>query len=177
MESKIKIGGRTITLRTAGLDSVIDIDDITSIDYSNLYGEAVTVSALMNRWGIIRAEAEKIHQEKIIDRRRFRAEVRSGFRKEAAKDKTKMFTDPLGCKIKISVDAVDDAVLLDRKYQEKQESEIEAKKDLDLISSIYWAVQSKDKKLNNIVKATTPNEFVDELIEGSVNGMIISKAK
>ena len=37
-----------VTLQTNGFEDTVDIDKLTSIEYSNLYGEAVTVSALLN---------------------------------------------------------------------------------------------------------------------------------
>ena len=44
-----------------------------------------------------------------------------------------------------------------------------------MIDSLYWAIQSKDKKLTNLVPKVTPKEFYDELIEGTVNSFIIKK--
>lgn len=170
------IGGRVITLKLEDVDPVIDIENITSIDYSNLYGEAVTVSALLNRWGIIKAEAEKIHKTSILERRKFRAKLRKRYRKEAYGNKGKIFIDADGDEIKLTVDSLEDAILLNPKYEEMQLKEIDAKRDLDFIESIYWAVQSKDKKLNNIVRPVTPKEFISELVDKKVNGFLIDTA-
>jgi len=52
---------------------------------------------------------------------------------------------------------------------------IKAQKDFSFIESLYWALSSKDKKLNNLIKEITPEEFEDRLIEGKVNGFIIKK--
>mgnify|MGYP003207193385 FL=1 len=64
MELLVHFSETPVTLVTNGFDDVLDIDRLTSIDYTNLYGEAVTVSALLNKVGMLRAEAEKKMLEK-----------------------------------------------------------------------------------------------------------------
>ena len=51
----ISVQGKTITLTQSDIDSDIDMDEVTQINYSNLYGEMVTVSALLNKLGILKA--------------------------------------------------------------------------------------------------------------------------
>jgi hypothetical protein len=69
------------------------------------------------------------------------------------------------------------AILLDLAYQNKRKSVINAQKDLSNLKSLYWGVQSKDKKLSVLMKQVTSKEFYDELIEGVINGIIITKPK
>ena len=49
MEILVHFSGVPVTLETNGFSGRIDIDQLTSIDYGNLYGEAVTVSARLIR--------------------------------------------------------------------------------------------------------------------------------
>ena len=68
MEILVHFSGVPVTLETNGFSGRIDIDQLTSIDYGNLYGEAVTVSALLNKVGLLRAEAEQALAEKKLER-------------------------------------------------------------------------------------------------------------
>ena len=58
-----------------------------------------------------------------------------------------------------------------------QKTLVKKKKYLAEIDSLYWALQSKDRKLNNLVPKVTPEEFLDNLVEGEINTFIIKKEK
>ena len=60
MEYKINVGGQEITLYHDNMDSSINVDDLTKIDVGNIYGDAVTISAAVNRIGLIKAEVEAL---------------------------------------------------------------------------------------------------------------------
>jgi hypothetical protein len=64
---------------------------------------------------------------------------------------------------------------LDPIYQNHCKKVINAQRDLAFLDSLYWSIQSKDKKLSVLMRPISPKEFYDELIEGSVNGMMIKK--
>ena len=84
MEYKVEIGGKVITLFHDNMDESINVDDLTKIDSSNLYGEAVTISAAMNRIGLLKAELESHLAESKLDLRIFEADFVAKKRKEAA---------------------------------------------------------------------------------------------
>ena len=56
----LHLGENPVVLLSEPFNSDIDVDALTRIDYTNLIGEMVTISALMNKVGNLRAEAEKI---------------------------------------------------------------------------------------------------------------------
>ena len=59
MEKRIiQIGGNTYKLIFDNFDEDVDIDSLLKIDYSNLIGELVTFPVILNRFGILLAEAE-----------------------------------------------------------------------------------------------------------------------
>lgn len=174
IKSTLSIGGKVITLKYDNFDEEIDLDQVTRIDHSNLYGDAVTISALMNRMGILRAEAEEIQSSKKVARNIYEAELKSRFRRQASENGGKInFTD--GSTIKITESALTELITLDPTYQQREAEYIEATKNYGVVDSLFWALKSKDQKLNNIVSGVTPEEFVNELIEGKVNGMFIKK--
>jgi hypothetical protein len=153
-----------VTLKYEGFEDEIDVDEICKIDYSNIYGEVVTCTALMNRIGIIRAEAESILKEKELLAKIEEARIKKDERRKAVSDSRK-----------ITEGGLEEIVMLDEGLQIMKKNVIKAQKDFSFIDSLFWAIGSKDKKLNNLIKAVTPEEFEDRLIEGKVNGFMIKK--
>lgn len=173
MKEVIHVGVHPIVIHSEDINEELDLDRITSIDYSNLYGEAVTVSALLNKVGIWKAIAEKSYNESIIKRDYIEAEQRSLLRRQAINNAGKFTVERE--EIKLTERALDEAILLDKRVQKAKKDVLECKKDLDLLDSLFWAVQDKSKKLNNLIKQVTPEEFIKELIEGEINTFIIKK--
>ena len=82
MKILVHFSGVPVELETNGFSGRIDIDQLTSIDYGNLYGEAVTVSALLNKVGLLRAEAEQALAEKKLERDVCEADTKRKWRSE-----------------------------------------------------------------------------------------------
>ena len=51
-------GNKMVTLRFNSLDLDLDVDDLVRIDSSNPVGEMLTISTLLHKCGVMRAEAE-----------------------------------------------------------------------------------------------------------------------
>lgn len=171
----INIGNNQIILKSSDFLEEIDVDQITSIDYTNLYGEAVTVSALLNKIGMLKSEAEKYLSTITLKTETYGAELRRKFRRQANVEGGKFMVD--GEYVKLTERSLDDAVLLDKGYQAHKKEQFEAKKDSEVLDSIFWSVQAKCKKLDNICKAVTPEEFINDLVESKVNTFTIKKIK
>lgn len=167
-----------VTLQTNGFEDTVDIDKLTSIEYSNLYGEAVTVSALLNKVGLLRAEAEKKVAECKLEKEVYEAQTKKEWRREANRNGGKFtlaLEDGEVEEIKLSEKALDEALLLDEDYQNLCIAYIDAQKNFSVLDALQWAVQDKSKKLNNLLKPVTPQEFLSELVEGKVNSFLIAK--
>lgn len=167
-----------VTLQTNGFEDTVDIDKLTSIEYSNLYGEAVTVSALLNKVGLLRAEAEKKVAECKLEKEVYEAQTKKEWRREANRNGGKFtlaLEDGEVEEIKLSEKALDEALLLDEDYQNLCIAYIDAQKNFSVLDALQWAVQDKSKKLNNLLKPVTPTEFLSELVEGKVNSFLIAK--
>ena len=173
----VPFGGKAVILKFGDFDDEIDVDELTRIDFSNLFGEIVTVSALLNRIGILKAETEAAYSHKKLECDIYEANLAKQYRREANINSGK-FTIPDGTgetSIKLTEESLKSAILLDIAYQNKKKGVIEAQKNLAFMDSLYWSIQSKDKKLSVIMKPTTPEDFCHEIIEGSVNGILIKK--
>lgn len=173
MEILVHFNDVPVTLVTNGFEETVDIDKLTSIDYSNLYGEAVTVSALLNKVGVLRAEAERAVSEKKLEKEVYEADMKKGWRREANRNGGKFTIEDE--EIKLSEKALDEALLLNEDYQKLCLEYIEAQKNFSVLDALQWSVQDKSKKLNNLLKPVTPQEFLSELVEGKVNSFLIAK--
>jgi len=166
MRTLIHLGNKPVTLESRDFDEEVDTDQLLSIDYSNLYGEAVTISALMNQVGILKSQAEKIYAEKKLNQEVYEGQLRQRFRKEA-----------VATAVKITEAGLDEMVSIDPVYQNEKKNVINAQFNVSIVESLWWAVKSKDQKLNNLVRGVTPEDLFAELIDGTINNIILKKRK
>lgn len=177
MEYKINVGGQEITLYHDNMDSSINVDDLTKIDVGNIYGDAVTISAAVNRIGLIKAEVEALVGETKLEYKIYEGQFKAKLRKQAANNGG-FYTiriDNDDVKIKATEKALETSFETDDKWIELKKAFITAEKNFNSLSSLYWACQDKSRKLNTLVNGVTPSEFVSEMIEGKINGILIQK--
>ena len=63
------------------------------------------------------------------------------------------------------------------KYKVKQLNLIKIQKNRDMINSWYWAIKSKDEKLNKISEKLRPEDFESDLLEEKINGVLMKSFK
>jgi len=177
MKYTIHIGDNPIILEHADLDSTINVDDLTRIDTSNIFGEAVTISAAVNRIGLLKAEVEAVMAETKLEIKIFQGHFISKLRKQASEASGfyKVRVDNEDVKIKLTEKGLETSYETDPGWVKLQKKFIQAEKNFNALGSLYWAAQDKARKLNGLVSGTTPAEFISELIEGKINGILISK--
>ena len=159
------------------MDSSINVDDLTKIDVGNIYGDAVTISAAVNRIGLIKAEVEALVGETKLEYKIYEGQFKAKLRKQAANNGG-FYTiriDNDDVKIKATEKALETSFETDDKWIELKKAFITAEKNFNSLSSLYWACQDKSRKLNTLVNGVTPSEFVSEMIEGKINGILIQK--
>mgnify|MGYP003650320006 FL=1 len=177
MEYNIRVGEQSITLFHENLDGSINVDDLTKIDVGNIYGDAVTISAAVNRIGLIKAEVEALMGETKLSYKIYEGTFKAKLRKQAANN-SGFYTVRIGnedVKIKATEKALETCFETDEKWIELKREFITAEKNFNSLSSLYWACQDKSRKLNTLVNGVTPKEFVSEMIEGKINGILIKK--
>lgn len=184
MEYKIQVGNKNITLEHGDLESTLNVDDLTTIDTSNIFGEAVTISAAINRIGLIKADAEALLSAIKLKTRIFESDFRLAKRKEAEDNSGKF---KLPCKdndgnddeveVKATEKALETCFELDLEWRKLKAEYVKCEKKLGYVSSLYWSMQDKARKLNGLVSDTVPEDFVSQLVEGIVNGVLIKKKK
>ena len=169
----INFKDKIITLKFEEFDSEIDVDELCKIDYSNLHAEFVTIAALMNKVGIWKAESENDHDLAKLNMKITEAQKADHYRKSLVREDTYANGNPKT--VHPSNDEVDQAVAKDPIVQKYQKKTIRLKKEAAYMDSLYWAIKSKEKKLDKLIEGMniTPEDFQKELVEGKWNGILI----
>lgn len=179
MQQEIRIGEQTLTLEFGLIDNIINVDDLTIIDTSNLFGEAVTVSAAVNRIGLMKSEIDSVLAGLKLDLRLFENNFRNSLRAEASKNAGSytIQVDGEPVKIKLTETGLATCYDSDPEWLKLKREVISTERNSNSLDALYWAMQDKSKKLNGLVASTTPEEFVAGVIEGKVNGILLQKGK
>lgn len=177
MQYTIHVGNKPIKLVHDDLDPTINVDDLTKINTSNIFGEAMTISAAVNRIGLLKSEVEARMAEAKLNYKIYEGDFKSKLRKEAASNSGyyTIRVDNEDVKVKLTQGALDTSFENDPIWIEKKKEFIQAEKNFNALGSLYWACQDKSRKLNSLVNGTTPEEFVEGMLEGKVNGILIKK--
>ena len=169
MEKRIiQIGGNTYKLIFDNFDEDADINSLLKIDCSNLIGELVTFPVILNRFGILLAEAESQVAETKLNMDVYEAKTKERLRIELAEQNNGKAP---------TVEALNNAVVSNKAYQAMKRKYIEVVKTRDYINSIFWAVKDKSEKLNKLSLSIQPGDLSDSVIEGRVNNVLVKKTK
>lgn len=164
----INIGEQSYKLLYDEFEDGIDIDNLLKIDYSNLIGEIITFPIIVNKFGLLLADAESkvaetklnidVYESKSKERLRLRLQEENG-----GKNPT--------------VDALNSAVMQDKGYQALKRKLIDVTKTRDYINSIFWSCKDKSEKLNKLSLTVQNAEIPEEVLQGRVNNIVIKKVK
>ena len=91
MKKLIHIGERDILLTSKDVIDELDMDQVTSIDPSNLYGEITTCSVLLNKIGLLKAEVESQYNFDKLNCDIYESKLREKIRREASLNGGKLF--------------------------------------------------------------------------------------
>ena len=164
----IQVGETTYKLLFDDFDEDMDIDSLLKIDYSNIIGELITFPVIVNRFGNLLAEAESRVSETKLNLEIFEAKTKERLRVELA--------DANGGK-NPTVEALNNALLMNKGYQSLRKQFIEVQKTRDYINSIFWSAKDKSGKLDKLSLTVQNGEIPDSVIEGRVNNVLIKKTK
>lgn len=158
---QIPFNDQIINIGLGKMDEDIDIEQCTFIDYNNLFAEIVTNSTVLNRIGLLKAEADNIYDEYKFEVDIYAAQLAERFRKEIEKP---------------TVDKIENCVTLDPVYQNMKKKLFRLKKEAAYMESSYKAINSKDFKLPKLLDylALVPIEHEIEISEKKWNGIPLS---
>ena len=164
----ITVGDTTYKLLFDDFDEDMDIDSLLKIDYSNIIGELITFPVIVNRFGNLLAEAESKVSETKLNLEVFEAKTKERLRVELA--------EANGGK-NPTVEALNNALLMNNAYQVMRKRFIEVQKTRDYINSIFWSAKDKSSKLDKLSLTVQDSEIPDSVIEGRVNNVLVKKTK
>ena len=164
----ITVGDTTYKLLFDDFDEDMDIDSLLKIDYSNIIGELITFPVIVNRFGNLLAEAESKVSETKLNLEVFEAKTKERLRVELA--------EANGGK-NPTVEALNNALLMNNAYQVMRKRFIEVQKTRDYINSIFWSAKDKSSKLDKLSLTVQGGEIPDGVIEGRVNNFLVKKTK
>tara|TARA_R110000803_G_scaffold210835_1_gene284164 strand:+ start:34208 stop:34798 length:591 start_codon:yes stop_codon:yes gene_type:complete len=168
----INVGGKKITLTTKDFDENIDVDDLLSIHYENIPGEVITIAVLLNRIGLLKAQAEGEAKKAKLNSEIAEAKLKKSLRREASINGNYFTID--GQRIKLSEKSLEESMYLDPLCQQAAEDRIIAETNHETVSVLYWSLSEKSKKLDNMIRGTKPEDFIESIIEGKINDIYIS---
>lgn len=165
-----ELGDRIVILKLQSFDE-IDTDEVTKIQYHNIMGELLTCSAVLNRIGNLMALADEALAESKLDFDIYYAQKYE----ELMKEMTTKYINSRDREVteKPSSTELEQRIIRTPEYKVKKKNVIRLQKQKDIINSLYWAVKSKDDKLNKLTDKLRPEEFEKEIIEGEINGILI----
>ena len=77
-------------------------------------------------------------------------------------------------KIKLpTIVAVEDAVTQDPEVIKSQRRVYQVQKQAEVVDSLFWAVKSKEMKLNNMSSSFTIDDMDQDLLKESINGVMV----
>ncbi len=177
MKYTVHIGNKPIVLEHQDIAGNINVDDLTIINTGNIYGEMVTMSPAVNQIGLLRAEVEKTVADSKLELKFYEGKFKEKLRKQAANNSGyyTIRVDNEDVRVKISEKALESSFETDKQWYELKQAHITAERNFNALSALYWACQDKCRKLNALVAGTTPQEFVNGIVAGKLNGILIEK--
>jgi len=166
MIKQVTVKDRTYVLKYKDFDEEVELDDILKIDYSNIIGELLTFPIIMNRLGLLLADAEEAVAEAKLNLKVYEAKSKEMHRLELADDKKKP-----------SVDEVASAVLQDPKFIALSKVLYKKEKMRDYVKSVYWSANDKSSKLDKLSLQINNGDVDESLIGKKINGIEVRKRK
>lgn len=176
-ELVIDLPSKMVVLSSVTYENEIDVDSALKIDYANILGEILTFPVFLNRIGVLLAEADDNVRQSEFDIEIEGKEVKLEYQKAEQRARTSLkqsgIKSPTAKEIENS--AYQDQTYIDKQdeYREAYREYLNIKKMRDQINSLYWSAKSKDTKLDKISEKIRPDDFEDEILEGTVNGIMI----
>jgi hypothetical protein len=168
MKKIINVGGQTLAIVYEEFDEKVDLDSLLKIDYSNLMGEIITFPIIVNRFGLLLADAESAVAEAKLTLEIYEAKAKERFKVQLVGEN--------GGK-NPTIDALNSAVIQDKGYQQMKRKYIEAQKVRDYLNSAFWSAKDKSAKLDKLSLTIQDGELPDEVLERRVNGIKVKKVK
>jgi hypothetical protein len=163
----IELKDKMVVLNILPFDTDIQVDDLLKIDYHNIIGEILTFNVLFNRIANLKAEQENIVSVSKMDMEAYESQLLFEKRKQLINDGNGKPTEAM----------VDAMIKNDPNYKAKKTLHFEKVKNLGYLDSLYWSAQNKCGLLKVLSDKLKPEEFSGELLQDTVNGVMVKATK
>lgn len=140
----------------------LDPEDILRIDYGNILGELLTFPVVLNRIGVLHAEGISNVSTIKLELEILEATLRTEIRKRSPEKK-------------YTAEQLSDLIHQDDTYLTARVNLIEAERNQAILANLYWAAKDKSNKLDSISHKLSPKEFEQDLLQTTVNGILIKR--
>lgn len=173
--TNIHLRNKTVSLLIKDFgDAPVDTEELLQVDMNNLIGDIITFPVLFNRISTIKAEMEDLLRETQLDFDIFEAQLRNEYRKSLIVETVTI----KGSKLEYPTEQeIKDAVSVDNRFKLRKMRLNNVKKEVDIVDGLYWSAKSKDKKLEVISAKIKPEDFEKEILEGTINSVMIRTYK
>jgi hypothetical protein len=164
----LKLGeNRLIRFSFDDFEGELDTDKLIKIDYENLVAELLTFPVVVNKLGLLAADADsQFRLAKLnlrISEAKLRRQVRVELTEEVVDAKNNVKT------VKPTVQEVEDGIMLKKTYRLRSEEMNEAEKNKEYLYSIYDAAKDKSRKLDKLSLTLQPGDIDESLIQRQMN--------
>lgn len=146
----------------------IDMDELTTVHHWNLVAEILTIPTLLNKINQLKADAESAL-------RIYKLEHDVLVAKKAEEYRKSLITNVDGKTKHPTVDAVANAVMLDKEVYVSKYTYYNIQRNVQVIDGLYWSVIAKQKEVDKFTSSLTPADLEKEIIEETINSILIRK--
>lgn len=141
------IGDKAIVLLSNDLKNELDMDAVTSIDHANLYGEIATCSVLLNKVGLLRAQAESEYESAKVEFNVYKAQLATQIRRESIVNGGKVKVEDIGL-VKLTESSLDDILTINPELHAMQKDLVKKKKAFGRNRQSLLGVAVKGQKVD-----------------------------
>lgn len=170
---ELSIKSKELILKTNLFEDLeeVDIDRILKIDHTRINQEVLTFSVILNRLGILLAEAENELRESELDLEIWMSKEKERIRNLWDNDENR----PIVRGYKYTIDQVENAVESNPNYLIKRKKINRLKKNVSIVNSIYWSAKSKDSRLEKLTEIIPLD--LDTIESDEFNGVQVKRRK
>lgn len=169
MKRTLLIGKNAYEIEFEEFTDEIDVDELMTIHYENLIGEIITFPVIVNRLGMLLADAERALSETKLNCEILEAKLREDVRCR--------LNDEEDRKKPATIDEVNTAVVQSPVYKANKIKLYEAQKTRDYMASLMFSAKDKSAKLDKLSLSLQPGDIEEHIMQSKVNSVTKIKRK
>lgn len=160
---KVTLNDKVVKFNFEDFDKELDTDKLIQIDYANLVAELITFPVVVNKLGLLCADAGADFRTAKLNLKITESKLRRIVREELTD------TDEKGKVSKPTVQEIEDAIQVRKLYRERNEALIQAEKVKDYLDALYEAAKDKSQKLNKLSLTLQPGDMDEAIVQKQIN--------